>query len=184
MQCQGAGSTLARHYPNLAGETTGASVFLLAGMVECLKPCSDCAAAITEQRLRLTALTPGRLGVPRDTPTCMGSQREPALRWSHGPGPTRILQLQKELIRTEGAEGSGSEGGSARGGWLSRDHRGGRGGDSPPTTRGVGGVTLRVGWCAPPPRQPYQDNDCYCVPAVDPAQTAPSCSSCRASGPL
>lgn len=61
-----------------------------------------------------------------------------------------------------------------------RDHRGGRGGDSPPTTWGGGHPEGGLGASS----QPCQDNDCYCAPAADPVQTVPSCSSCRAPGPL
>lgn len=77
-------------------------------------------------------------------------------------------------MREEALEGLAEQGPPGRQGWGQPSH-------NPPP----GGGTLRVGLMPPPhPRQPYQDNDCYCVPAADPAQTAPSCSSCRASGPL
>lgn len=64
---EGPGSTLANRqgYPDLAGETTWASVSLLVGwMAECLAPCSGSGAATRDQRPCLGALTPGRLGAP------------------------------------------------------------------------------------------------------------------------
>lgn len=57
--------------------------------------------------------------------------------WSHGPGPTRLLQLQKELIRTgelEGAavreevqEGLAERGPPGRQRWGQPSHNPGRG---------------------------------------------------------
>lgn len=96
------------------------------------------------------------------------------------PGqPLRLLQLQKELIRAEGAGGSGSEGGSTRGGGTETTGAAGVGTALPQPGAGghpEGGLGASS--------QPCQDNDCYCAPAADPVQTVPSCSSFRAPDPL
>lgn len=89
---------------------------------------------------------PRRGAVRRDQRMERGTARRPALRGpprgAHAavvarPGPSRLLQLRKELIRAEGAGGSsGGEGGSARG--QRGDHRGRQGWGQPSPTPGRG----------------------------------------------
>lgn len=109
-----------------------------------------CEVSIRDQRPCFVVLTPGRLGVSRDTPTCKGQEGNPQLatlpqqRVLGQPG--RLFQLQKELIRAEGAGGSGSKGGSAGGGGTETTGVAGVGTALP---QPGAGVTLRVGWAPP-----------------------------------
>lgn len=92
----------------------------------------------------------------------------------------RLLQLQKELIRTEGVGGSsGSEGGSTRG-WL-RGPPGWRGLPAegppliPPLPRGGGHTEGGLG-TPPHPLARLKQWQLLCAPGH--AQPAPSCSAC------
>lgn len=132
------------HQPeNLAGKTTSAC-FPTGRMVECLVPWVVGLRSGTKGHTLEHSLLVGWVH-PATHPHARTSEGSPATARVLGQ-PWRLFQLQKELIRAEGAGGSGSEGGSARE-------------DSTETTgmAGVGtalpqpgvGVTLRVGWAPP-----------------------------------
>lgn len=95
------------------------------------------------------------------------------------PGAAPLLQLRKELIRAQGAGGSGA----------ARGPPGRRGGRGTPAGLPAGRGSPR-GWAArdppgpgPRPPRPGADNGRYCAPAGRRAQTAPSCSARPAPGP-